>query len=483
MSKETFVFTSSTLRSLRLQQEMLDWEERKRAASRQYASWRYQPNVRRNLSLPKSTRYPKYCRDPAVHNALYTGDLPRIQSIFNDEITANLIVETVSEELVWSTELDANSCPPDHRHQLDQMKELSARPVHSGPVDRAEGSTQQLLKLRDICLATCHFTSLLETQDILIRTDNNCGQGLWVLTPQKKHTSPLRITVARGYRDCVKHLLLQGAEVDAVIGGKAALHDSSANHRAECTRLLLRHNANPNIFSDDGLTPLHLCTTQETLPCAQLLLEYGALVNQNTRDRRISPLHVAAKHGLDDHLKLYLCYGANIAHRNREGETALNTACASTDRPEDAGRYYQVVKRLLEGGADVHIAGRKNHTPLHNACSNCHIRIVELLLQHGADVNVSNCAGYTPMDCALQAVEDYLDGEPERVIATLLNHGAGPVNPKMLKFCALSPRAMEVVLNSYDRVLSCDSWVGSVPPEVWQCAHVLARLSPHSAPG
>ncbi|XP_044303100.1 ankyrin repeat and SOCS box protein 16 [Varanus komodoensis] len=397
MSKETFVFTSSTLRSLRLQQEMLDWEERKRAASRQYASWRYQPNVRRNLSLPKSTRYPKYCRDPAVHNALYTGDLPRIQSIFNDEITANLIVETVSEELVWSTEL-----------------------------------------------------------------------GLWVLTPQKKHTSPLRITVARGYRDCVKHLLLQGAEVDAVIGGKAALHDSSANHRAECTRLLLRHNANPNIFSDDGLTPLHLCTTQETLPCAQLLLEYGALVNQNTRDRRISPLHVAAKHGLDDHLKLYLCYGANIAHRNREGETALNTACASTDRPEDAGRYYQVVKRLLEGGADVHIAGRKNHTPLHNACSNCHIRIVELLLQHGADVNVSNCAGYTPMDCALQAVEDYLDGEPERVIATLLNHGAGPVNPKMLKFCALSPRAMEVVLNSYDRVLSCDSWVGSVPPEVWQ---------------
>uniref|UniRef100_A0A8D2Q7L9 Ankyrin repeat and SOCS box containing 16 n=1 Tax=Varanus komodoensis TaxID=61221 RepID=A0A8D2Q7L9_VARKO len=265
MSKETFVFTSSTLRSLRLQQEMLDWEERKRAASRQYASWRYQPNVRRNLSLPKSTRYPKYCRDPAVHNALYTGDLPRIQSIFNDEITANLIVETVSEELVWSTEL-----------------------------------------------------------------------GLWVLTPQKKHTSPLRITVARGYRDCVKHLLLQGAEVDAVIGGKAALHDSSANHRAECTRLLLRHNANPNIFSDDGLTPLHLCTTQETLPCAQLLLEYGALVNQNTRDRRISPLHVAAKHGLDDHLKLYLCYGANIAHRNREGETALNTACASTDRPEDA---------------------------------------------------------------------------------------------------------------------------------------------------
>lgn len=90
--------------------------------------------------------------------------------------------------------------------------------------------------------------------------------GMWVLTPQKKHTSPLRILASRGYQDCVKHLLLHGAEVDAMVGGKAALHDSCANHRAECTRLLLTYGANPNILSEDGVAPLHLCTTQETLP-------------------------------------------------------------------------------------------------------------------------------------------------------------------------------------------------------------------------
>lgn len=165
--------------------------------------------------------------------------------------------------------------------------------------------------------------------------------------------------------------------------------------------------------------------------CAQLLLEYGALVNQKSRDGHASPLHVASRHGLEDHVKHYLCYGANIAHRNQEGETALNTACANADRPEEAGRYYQVVKQLLDGGANVQIAGRKNHSPLHNACSNCHIGIVELLLQHGAEVNISNCAGNTPMDCALQAVEDYLEEEPEKVIVTLLNHGAASINPKV----------------------------------------------------
>lgn len=105
MSKETFVFTSSTLRSLRLQQEMLEWDDRRRAASRQSASRRYQPTSRSSLTFPRSSRRPQYCRDPAIHNALYTGDLPSVQSIFKDETTTNLIMETVSEELVWSAEM------------------------------------------------------------------------------------------------------------------------------------------------------------------------------------------------------------------------------------------------------------------------------------------------------------------------------------------------------------------------------------------
>lgn len=87
-----------------------------------------------------------------------------------------------------------------------------------------------------------------------------------MLTPQKKHASPLRILASRGYQDCVKHLLLHGAEVDAMVGGKAALHDSCANHRAECTRLLLTYGANPNIVSEEGMAPLQFCTTQESLP-------------------------------------------------------------------------------------------------------------------------------------------------------------------------------------------------------------------------
>lgn len=39
-----------------------------------------------------------------MHNALYAGDLQRVKGIFRDESTANMVLETVSEELVWSPE-------------------------------------------------------------------------------------------------------------------------------------------------------------------------------------------------------------------------------------------------------------------------------------------------------------------------------------------------------------------------------------------
>ena len=102
MAQETFAFTSSALRSLRLQRELLEQEDRRRALAWESATRRFLPAAPRRPLTP--ARRTQYCRDPAVHNALYTGDLVRIKSIFTDETTANLVLETVSEELVWSPE-------------------------------------------------------------------------------------------------------------------------------------------------------------------------------------------------------------------------------------------------------------------------------------------------------------------------------------------------------------------------------------------
>lgn len=184
--------------------------------------------------------------------------------------------------------------------------------------------------------------------------------------------------------------------------------------------------------------------------CAQLLLEGGADVNARSRESRLTPLHVAARRGLEEHVELLLLHGADVLATNQEGETPLNAACSGAERPSEAGRYLRVVQKLLDAGADPRTAGRKQHTPLHNACANCCPRIVEVLLQHGAKAEEVNSAGFTPLDCLMQVqregqgsvtltfglnrflllpkvLEDYPNQQPEDVARSLLNHGARAV--------------------------------------------------------
>ncbi|OCK88748.1 ankyrin, partial [Cenococcum geophilum 1.58] len=49
--------------------------------------------------------------------------------------------------------------------------------------------------------------------------------------------------------------------------------------------------------------------------------------------------------------------------------------------------HLEVVKLLLENGADVAVASNDGWTPLNSASSSGHLEVVKLLLKNGADVN------------------------------------------------------------------------------------------------
>ncbi|XP_063512800.1 ankyrin repeat and SOCS box protein 16 isoform X2 [Pongo pygmaeus] len=308
------------------------------------------------------------------------------------------------------------------------------------------------------------FQFILPVQDL----NKPLSTGFWVLTPKTKQTAPLAIATARGYTDCARHLIRQGAELDARVGGRTALHEACARAQLDCVQLLLTFGAKANVLTEEGTTPLHLCTIPESLQCAKLLLEAGATVNLAAGESQETPLHVAAARGLEQHVALYLEHGADVGLRTSQGETALNAACAGAEGPGSCRRHQVAARRLLEAGADARAAGRKRHTPLHNACANGCGGLAELLLRHGARAEVPNGAGHTPMDCALQAVQDAPNWEPEVLFAALLDYGAQPVRPEMLKHCANFPRALEVLLNAYPCVPSCETWVEAVLPELWK---------------
>ncbi|KAK1878171.1 Ankyrin repeat and SOCS box protein 16 [Dissostichus eleginoides] len=404
MSKDSFPFTSTSLRSLRLEQELQEWEDARRALANRRAMTRA-PLPRAPRLSPRqgrlqevwAPRAPVRCRDTAVHNTFMCGDMKGVYAVLKDAAMVNALMETVHEDMVWAPEM-----------------------------------------------------------------------GMWTLSSKVKQTSALRLAASRGHSGCVEELLFRGAEVNADPGGSTALHDASVGGHDLCVQLLLSHGADPEVLAADGSAPLHLsCTSTQSLRCAELLIEGGAEVSVRLGGARITPLHLAARRGLEQHVELLLSTGADVLATNQEGETPLNAACSGAERPSEAGRYLRVVQKLLAAGADPRTAGRKQHTPLHNACANCTPRIVDVLLLHGARPDVANCAGYTPMDCLLQAVEDYPSHQPEAIARSLLNHGAQPVSPKMLKQCVLSPATLEVMLNSYTLIPRCE-WMDSLSTEIYE---------------
>ncbi|KAK2489583.1 LOW QUALITY PROTEIN: hypothetical protein MC885_006239, partial [Smutsia gigantea] len=292
----------------------------------------------------------------------------------------------------------------------------------------------------------------------------------WVLTPKTKQTAFLTIVVAaRGYADCTRHLIQQSW---------AAFHEACTQAQSDC--LLLTFSAKANVLSEEGTSPSHLCTAPESLKyvprdglgSVYTMCQAAAGGGSNRELGRAGQRGDALKSGGNarpggprDSLP---GARADMGLRTSQGKTALNTACARSEGPGGGRQHQAVARRLLEAWADAWAAGCKRHMLLHNSCAHGCRGLAELLLLHGACAGLPGGVGHTPMDCALQAVQDAPNGEPEVLYTALLDYRAQPVCPEMLKHCANFPRALEVLLNAYPCIPSCDTWVEVVLPELWQ---------------
>ncbi|XP_054889235.1 ankyrin repeat and SOCS box protein 10 [Poeciliopsis prolifica] len=401
MSQGNFVFSSTALRSLELDKDMLERHNYKTQLATHHLSSYILKKEAMERAQRRSTfaRQPAVCQDVVIHNALYTGDVEALKRFFPRGSMANLVIEPKGGEMRWTAR----------------------------------------------------------------------GEGLWSLTYEQELTTPLHITAGRGFVDCLSLLLQRGANVDLAPGGTTALHEACESCQAECAKLLLMYGANANAVSEDGLMPLHVCTSSESLECAKYLLQYGATINGCTLDEEDAPLHIAARHGLHDHVELYLRHGAAVDKQNDEGLTPLNAACAQPQEIKDLGRYLKVCQMLLDAGADVHTKDQDKHTPLHMACKNANPDVVDLLLAKGSSVNNMDYGGEAPMHNILKVVCYKVSHHPERIVRALLNHGSIRVwpgaLPVVLKHCSESPHTIEVLLNAYSHLKVTDTWVESVPED------------------
>ena len=61
----------------------------------------------------------------------------------------------------------------------------------------------------------------------------------------------------------------------------------------------------------------------------------------------------------------------------------------------------ELIKFLIEHGADVNDGNSENDLPLHQACDQNDLEFVKYLIEHGADVNGENYSGQTALSKAI----------------------------------------------------------------------------------
>ncbi|XP_060525269.1 ankyrin repeat domain-containing protein 2-like [Cylas formicarius] len=99
-------------------------------------------------------------------------------------------------------------------------------------------------------------------------------------------------------------------------------------------------------------------------------------------------LHCACFNGNMEIVKLLINRGADKESRNVSGQTPLIVASLKG--------HPDVVDYLLNVDASIHPYCHQRRTALHYACKKKHFKVVKILIEHNANVNSRDISGNTP---------------------------------------------------------------------------------------
>ncbi|XP_067860401.1 ankyrin repeat and SOCS box protein 4 isoform X2 [Heptranchias perlo] len=277
-----------------------------------------------------------------------------------------------------------------------------------------------------------------------------------------------------GNLECITVLLNHQASINYQPNGKTPLHVACDVKNEDCVSTLLHHGAKVNSFSLSGYTPLHLCRTKESVSCAELLIWNGAKLNlQATNYHKETPLHIAARSGVPELVALYVDHGAVVDSINIYLETPLNTAiywALDMKKQEYSTDHHLICRMLIDYGASVNARDQDYKSPLHKAAWNCDHLLLQMLLESGAQAGTMDVNGCAPLQYLLKVTPVRPAAEPEICYQLLLNHGAARVYPpqfhKVLQSCCTCPKAVEVMVNSYEFIQSTSKWRQVIPDDI-----------------
>ncbi|NXI52363.1 ASB3 protein, partial [Chloroceryle aenea] len=272
--------------------------------------------------------------------------------------------------------------------------------------------------------------------------------------------SAVGLAAREGNVKMLKKLIKQGYSIDVPDNrGWVPIHETAAHNSSECLRLLIRAAPSGdyiNFKTFEGLHALHLSARHGSLESLRVLLEAGADPNEVTTEAT-TPLFLAVENGHTDTVKLLLQHGANVEGPHCwSGWNSLHQASFQG--------CTEIMKILLEKGADKECQDDFGITPLFVAAQYGKLESLRLLASHGAAVNCQAKDRATPLLIAAQ------EGHTE-CVELLLARGANPnlycneENWQLPIHAAAEmghEKILELLIPVTDRI--CDKGKGKVSP-------------------
>ena len=162
---------------------------------------------------------------------------------------------------------------------------------------------------------------------------------------------------------------------------------------------LLEKGASVKHLYDDGWQPIHHAAWNGSAKCIEVLLEFGANVEERARDGELeTPLLMAAQMGETEAVRVLLSHGAQVGAESRSGSTALHEAAG--------GGHEAATTLLINHQAPLDHQAVEGDTPLHGAVICNQLQTAKLLIDAGASLTVVDRHGMTPGKCARRQTPD-----------------------------------------------------------------------------
>lgn len=164
--------------------------------------------------------------------------------------------------------------------------------------------------------------------------------------------------------------------------GDTALHEAVRAGKVECAAVLVRAGANSRMLNHAGISPADLANA---VPEKKLRdsMNFALLGARQPAVEGLQPwtLEYAVLRGQLDVVRMLLQLGANPSLVGTDGNTPLHDACLKGQ--------VEIAKLLIEKGAEVGARSKAGTLPLHDAAMAGNASIIALLLRNGAALNAT----------------------------------------------------------------------------------------------